>query len=133
MFLLSRYILVHHGFGLVIKGSSNLNFFNILYWLLNTFLVLFIFLSMPLAKVSLRFVLKPTDSVQITDEFPGNILMGQICMWEDIPSQSFEDIITRDRIVGYIFPTVYSVFSLLFYFKVKENVNSQCLSRTTFG
>ena len=51
---LSRYILVHHGFGLVIKGSSNLNFFNILYWLLNTFLVLFIFLSMPLAKVSLR-------------------------------------------------------------------------------
>ena len=47
----SRYILVHHGFGLVIKGSSNLNYFNILYWLLNTFLVLFIFLSMPLAKV----------------------------------------------------------------------------------
>ena len=133
MFLLSRYILVHHGFGLVIKGSSNLNFFNILYWLLNTFLVLFIFLSMPLAKVSLRFVLKPTDSVQITDEFPGNILMGQICMWEEIPSQSFEDIITRDRIVGYIFPTVYSVFSLFFFFKVKDCVNSQCLSRTTFG
>ena len=49
-----RYILVHHGFGLVIKGSSNLNFFNILYWLLNTFLVLFIFLSMPLAKVHLN-------------------------------------------------------------------------------
>ena len=133
MFLLSRYILVHHGFGLVIKGSSNLNFFNILYWLLNTFLVLFIFLSMPLAKVSLRFVLKLTDSVQITDEFPGNILMGQICMWEEIPSQSFEDIITRDRIVGYIFPTVYSVFSLFFFFKVKDCVNSQCLSRTTFG
>ena len=59
---LSRYILVHHGFGLVIKGSSNLNFFNILYWLLNTFLVLFIFLSMPLAKVSLRFVLKLTKN-----------------------------------------------------------------------
>ena len=57
-----RYILVHHGFGLVIKGSSNLNFFNILYWLLNTFLVLFIFLSMPLAKVSLRFVLKLTKN-----------------------------------------------------------------------
>ena len=53
---LSRYILVHHGFGLVIKGSSNLNFFNILYWLLNTFLVLFIFLSMPLAKVFLRTI-----------------------------------------------------------------------------
>ena len=50
---LSRYILVHHGFGLVIKGSSNLNFFNILYWLLNTFLVLFIFISMPLSKVYL--------------------------------------------------------------------------------
>ena len=133
MFLLSRYILVHHGFGLVIKGSSNLNFFNILYWLLNTFLVLFIFLSMPLAKVSLRFVLKPTDSVQITDEFPGNILMGQICMWEEITSQSFEDIITRDRIVGYIFPTVYSVFSLFFFFKVEDCVKSQCLSRTTFG
>ena len=51
--ILSRYILVHHGFGLVIKGSSNLNFFNILYWLLNTFLVLFIFISMPLSKVYL--------------------------------------------------------------------------------
>ena len=72
-------------------------------------------------------------TIQITDEFPGNILMGQICMWEDIPSQSFEDIITRDRIVGYIFPTVYSVFSLFFFFKVKDCVNSQCLSRTTFG
>ena len=59
--------------------------------------------------------------------------MGQICMWEEIPSQSFEDIITRDRIVGYIFPTVYSVFSLFFFFKVKDCVNSQCLSRTTFG
>ena len=59
--------------------------------------------------------------------------MGQICMWEEIPSQSFEDIISRDRIVGYIFPTVYSVFSLFFFFKVKDCVNSQCLSRTSFG
>ena len=71
--------------------------------------------------------------MQITEEFPGNILMGQICMLEEIPSQSFEDIITRDRIVGYIFPTVYSVFSLFFFFKVQNCVKSQCLSRTTFG
>ena len=71
--------------------------------------------------------------IQITEEFPANILMGQICMWEEIPSQSFEDIITRDRIVGYIFPTVYSVFSLFFFFKVEDCVKSQCLSRTTFG
>ena len=90
---------------------------------------------MPLAKVYL--LTKPPEVMlslsQITDGFPGNILMGQICMWEEIPSQSFEDIITRDRIVGYIFPTVYSVFSLFFFFKVQGCVKSQCLSRTTFG
>ena len=128
-----RYILVHHGFGLVIKGSSNLYFFNILYWLLNTFLVLFAFLMMPLAKVvpDSDFACRQCGA-KITEEFPANILMGQICMWKVIPSQSFEEIITRDRIMGYIFPTVYSVFSLFFFFKVKDCVRSQCLSRTTF-
>ena len=58
--------------------------------------------------------------------------MGQICMLERIPSLTFQEIITRDRIVGYIFPTVYSVFSLFFFFKVEYCVSSQCLTRTTF-
>ena len=53
-----RYILVNHGFGLVVKGSSHLSkqpydltIFNILYWLLNTICILIGFLQMPVAKV----------------------------------------------------------------------------------
>ena len=57
-----RYILVNHGFGLVVKGSSHLSkqpydltIFNILYWLLNTISILNIFLQMPVAKVMIYF------------------------------------------------------------------------------
>ena len=69
----------------------------------------------------------------MTDDFPGNILMGQICLGEEIASQSWEEIITGDRIKGFLFPIVFSVFILFFSLKVRGCVRSQCLSMTTFG
>ena len=69
----------------------------------------------------------------MTDDFPGNILMGQICMGEEIASESSEEIITGDRLKGFIFPVVWCVFILFFSLKVRGCVHSQCLSRTTFG
>ena len=69
----------------------------------------------------------------MTEEYPGNILMGQICMGEEIASQSSVEIITGDRLKGFIFPVVFSAFILFFSLKVRGCVRSQCLSRTTFG
>ena len=74
---------------------------------------------------------KLNSDAQMTDEFPGNILMGQICLGEDIASQSWEEIITGDRIKGFLFPIVCSVFILFFSLKVRGCVRSQCLSMTT--
>ena len=59
--------------------------------------------------------------------------MGQICLGEEIASQSWEEIITGDRIKGFLFPIVFSVFILFFSLKVRGCVRSQCLSMTTFG
>ena len=69
----------------------------------------------------------------MTEEFPENIIMGQICMGVEIVSQSSEEIITADRLKGFIFPIVFSAFILFFSLKVRGCVRSQCLSRTTFG
>ena len=79
--LLTRYILVNHGFGLVIKGSSRLNkhsydltIFNILYWLLNSMSILNIFLQMPVAKVIDSF--KQTGPLLVRDSCLSSVFMA---------------------------------------------------------
>ena len=131
---------MNYGFGLAVKGSSHLSqqpydltIFNILFWLLNTTCILIGFLGMPGAQVIIYFhEIKLNSVAQMTGDFPGNILMGQICMGEEIASQSTEEIITGDRLKGFIFPVIFSVFILFFSLKVRGYVRSQCLSRTTF-
>ena len=77
----TRYILVNHGFGLVIKGSSRLNkhsydltIFNILYWLLNSMSILNIFLQMPVAKVIDSF--KQTGPLFVRDSSQSSVFMA---------------------------------------------------------
>ena len=72
-------------------------------------------------------------SFMLSGHYPENVVFGQICMRETLPKQNLRDIVKKDRMMGFIFPTIFASLVFFFYIKIKSLVKRHCTSQRTFS